>query len=97
MRNIPSKTKGITDFVRKIYLAYFIVMFGGQDKPWARRIVCKACVESLRKWVNGTLKILGLVCRWLKENQITIAMSVFCLVDLKGFNRLKKRLEITPI
>ena len=51
--NIPSKKqkKAITDFVRKICLAYFKV----------RHIVCKACVESLRKWANGTLKSLSLV------------------------------------
>ncbi|XP_076799763.1 uncharacterized protein LOC143444861 [Clavelina lepadiformis] len=44
--------KAITDFVRKVYLSYFKVKLGDQDKPWAPHIVCKACVESLRKWTK---------------------------------------------
>ena len=47
--------KIITDFLKKAYLAYFKVKFGDQDKPWAPHIVCKICVENLRKWTNGML------------------------------------------
>ena len=56
----------ITDFVRKIYPAYFKVKIGDQDKPWAFHIVCKACVESSRKWANGALKslIFGVPMVW---------------------------------
>ena len=68
--------KAITDFVRKVYLAYFKVMLGDQDKPWAPHIVCKACVESLRKWSNGTLTIrFGVPMVWTEPKK-NISMTV---------------------
>ena len=39
--------KIISDFVKHAYLAYFKVILGDQDKPWAPHIVCKPCVEYL--------------------------------------------------
>ena len=44
--------KTISDFVGCAYLAYFKVMLGDQDKPWAPHIVCKPCVKHLRQWTN---------------------------------------------
>ena len=83
--------KAITDFVRKVHLAYFKVKLGDQDKPWAPHIVCKACVENLRKWTNGTLASLrfGVPMVW-REPKNHFDDCYFCLVDLKGFNRHKK-------
>ena len=46
--------KSITDFVRKVYYAYFGIKLGDQDKPWVSHVVCKTCVERLRKWTTGT-------------------------------------------
>ena len=48
--------KGIADFVKLSYFAYFDVKLGDQDKPWAPHKVCKTCVENLRLWKNGKLK-----------------------------------------
>ena len=86
-----NQRKAITDFVRKVYIAYFKVKLGDQDKPWAPHIVCKACVENLRKWTNGTLASLkfGVPMVW-REPKNLFDDSYFCLVDLKGFNRHKK-------
>ena len=39
--------KGIMDFVKQSYFAYFEVKLGDQDKPWAPHKVCKTCVENL--------------------------------------------------
>ena len=44
-----NQMKAINDFVRKIYIGYFKEKLDNQDKSWAHQIVCKACVESLRK------------------------------------------------
>jgi len=33
--------KTISDFVNHAYLAYYKVLLGDQDKPWAPHIVCK--------------------------------------------------------
>ena len=44
---------------RRLFLAYFKVMLGNQDKPWAPHIVCKPCVEHLRQWTNKSRKSLG--------------------------------------
>ena len=51
--------KTISDFVKHAYLAYFKVMLGDQDKPWAPHIVCKPCVEHLRQWAKKSRKSLG--------------------------------------
>ena len=58
--------------MRKVYLAYFKVKLGDQDKPWAPRIVCKECVENLRKWTNGTLASLrfGVPMVWREPKNI---------------------------
>ena len=88
-----NQRKAISDFVRKIYLAYFKVKFVDQDKPWAPHIVCKACIESLRKWANGTLK-----CLRFGENQKTILMSAtFVWWTNKSLIVTRKRLGITRI
>ncbi|GFW26833.1 uncharacterized protein TNCV_1376761 [Trichonephila clavipes] len=33
-----------------MYLAYFSIKLGDQDKPWALHVVCSVCVEELRQW-----------------------------------------------
>ena len=78
--------------MRKVYLSYFKVKLGDQDKPWASHTVCKASVKSLRKWANGTLKILrfGIPMVWREPNN-HFNECYFCLVDLKGFIRYKKK------
>ena len=53
------KRKYITDFVRKEYYAYFGIILGDQDKPWAPDVVCKTCVERLRQCTSGTRQSMG--------------------------------------
>ena len=84
--------KGITDFVKQSYFAYFDVKLGDQDKPWAPHKVCKTCVENLRLWKNGKLKGLrfGVPMVW-RELQNHHDDCYFCMVNIKGFNRYKKK------
>ena len=84
--------------MRKIYLAYFKLKLSDQDKPLAPHIVCKACVESLREWANGTLKSFrfGVAMFW-RESKNHFKECYFCLVDLEGLDRHRKNLEVTKI
>ena len=38
---------------KKIYLTYFGVPLGDQDKSWTPHQVCTTCVETLRSWSQG--------------------------------------------
>ena len=55
---LQSNRKGISEFVKCAYLAYFKVMLGDQDKAWAPHIVCKQCVEHSRQWTKKDRKSL---------------------------------------
>jgi hypothetical protein len=50
---IKKHQRNITDFVRKVYYAYFGVKLGDVNKPWAPQKVCYVCVQGLRRWVKG--------------------------------------------
>ena len=52
---IKDQRLGITNFVKQCYYADFGVTLGDQDKSWAPHIVCKPCVERLRKWFHGVV------------------------------------------
>jgi hypothetical protein len=42
---IKKQKQNITDFVRKMYCAYFGMKVGDEDKSWAPHKVCYVCVE----------------------------------------------------
>ncbi|GBM92369.1 hypothetical protein AVEN_9208-1 [Araneus ventricosus] len=41
----------ISDFVKKVYFAYFKLKLGDQDKPW----LLTSCEEDLRLWFKETM------------------------------------------
>ncbi|GBP30587.1 hypothetical protein EVAR_76129_1 [Eumeta japonica] len=47
---VKSQQRNISDFVKKVYFAYFHLILGDQDKPWAPHKVCRRCEEDLRLW-----------------------------------------------
>jgi hypothetical protein len=49
----------ITDFMKKVYYAYFKVKLGDQDKRWSPHKVCRYCVEGLRLWMTGKKKCMS--------------------------------------
>jgi hypothetical protein len=53
---IKKHQPNITNFIRKVYCAYFGVKLGDQDKSWVAHKVCYICVEDLRKWSKGKKK-----------------------------------------
>jgi len=87
--------KTISDFVKRAYLAYFKVMLGDQDKPWAPHIVCKLCVEHLLQWTNKSRKSLrfAIPMVWRKPKDPRNNCH-FCVVKTKGINR-KNRNSLT--
>ena len=87
--------KTISDFAKRAYLAYFKVMVGNQDKPWAPHIVCKPCVEHLQQWTNKCRKSLWFAIPmvwWEPKDHCNDCY--FCAVKTKGINR-KNRNSLT--
>lgn len=77
----------ITDFVKKVYFAYFGLKLGDQDKVWAPHKVCKRCVEDLRNWFKGKKKAFrfGIPMVW-REQKNHSDDCYFCSCDVKGYN-----------
>ena len=49
-RTYSSERKGISDFVKRGYLAYFGMPLGDQGKSWAPHIVCSFSYSSVHAW-----------------------------------------------
>ncbi|KAI6651435.1 Aldose 1-epimerase-like [Oopsacas minuta] len=63
----------------------------------ALHIECKTCDEYLMLWTNGKRKSFkfGVPMLW-REQRNHYDNCVFCMVDMKGFNRHKKRMWSYP-
>ena len=92
---LKSQRRNISGFVKKVYLAYFKIKLGDQDKIWAPHIVCRMCVEGLRSWFKGNKKCFrfGIPMIWREQANHTND-CYFCSVDVTGFNK-RNRKEIT--
>ena len=82
----------INDHLKKLYLAYFGVHLGDQDKSWAPHIACHTCREHLRQWSQGTRKGLsfGIPMVW-REPTNHLDNCYFCLPNIKGFGNKNKK------
>ena len=71
--------RNINSFIKKIYLAYFGVPLGDQDKNWVPHQVCTTCVETLRSWSQGKNKKLkfGVPMVW-REPKNHVDDCYFC-------------------
>lgn len=89
---LKDQRRNINIFVKKMYLAYFKVPLGDQDKSWAPHKVCKTCVETLRSWSQGKNAKLkfGVPMAW-REPTNHSDNCYFCLVNVKGFNKKNKQ------
>jgi hypothetical protein len=78
----------ITNFVKYHYHAYFGCQIPHQDKSWAPHIVCKGCVENLRKWVSGVSKCMpfGVPMIW-RESTNHVTDCYFCMTKVCGFTK----------
>jgi len=92
---LQHNSKTISSFVKRAYLAYFKVMLGDQDKPWAPHIMCKPCVEHLRQWTKKSRKSLRFAIPMVwREPKDHCNHCYFCAVKTKGINR-KNRNSLT--
>nr|CAH7720491.1 unnamed protein product [Callosobruchus chinensis] len=91
VKEVPTY-RNISDFVRKVYFAYFKLKLGDQDKPWAPHKVCRRCEEDLRLWFKGKKNAFrfGIPMIWREQKNHTTD-CYFCSVDVKGFNSKNKR------
>ena len=81
---LQSNRRGISEFVKRAYVAYFKVLLGDQDKAWAPHIVCKKSVEHLRQWTKKERKSLhfGIPMAW-REPKNHLNDCYFCAVNTK--------------
>ena len=88
---LPPQRRNITTFIKRMYLAYFKVRLGDQDKSWAPHKVCTTCVETLRCWSQGKNAKLqfGVPMVW-RESKNHVHDCYFCLVNVKGYNKKNK-------
>jgi len=84
---VLKQQQNITDFVKKVYSAYFKLKFGNQDKVLAPHEVCKRCVEDLRNWFKGKEKALsfGIPMVW-REQKNHSDDCYFCSCNVIGYN-----------
>ena len=85
---LSSQQCEITNFVKKVYFAYFKVKLGDQDKSWAPHKVCKSCMESLRYWSQGKDRHLkfGIPMIW-REQKIMSMIATSVLSTSKDITR----------
>lgn len=89
---VKKQQRNISEFVKKVYFAYFNLKLGDQDKDWAPHKVCRRCEEDLRLWSKGKKKSFrfGIPMMW-REQQNHSTDCYFCSVDVTGFNTRNKK------
>ena len=69
----------VTEFVQKAYLAYSGISMHNQDITWVPHIVCRGCIECLRRWTKKSSAQMkfGSPMMWREPKTIKkIAISV---------------------
>ena len=92
---IKKRQRNISDFVEKVYFAYFGIKLGNQDKSCAPHKFCSICVEELRQWFQGKKLSLryGIPIFW-REPENHSDDCYFCSCNVQGFN-LKNKKDIS--
>lgn len=94
---IKKQKRNITDFVKKVYLLYFGIRLGDQDKSWAPHKVCYVCVEDLRKWSKSQKKTFKFAVPMIwREPRNHSDDCYFCSVDITGHNSKNKKVISYP-
>ena len=89
---LSPQRSNINSIFKKIYLAYFGVPHGDQEKSWALHQVCTTCAEALRSWSQGkNTKLEFGVPMVRREPKNHVDDCYFCLVNVKGFNKKDKQ------
>ncbi|GBO03259.1 hypothetical protein AVEN_24564-1 [Araneus ventricosus] len=89
---VKSQQRNISDFMKKVYFAYFKLKLGDQDKPWAPHKVCSRCEEDLRLWFKGQKNSFRFgIPMMSREQQNQTTDCYLCSVDVRGFNTKNKK------
>ncbi|GBM34382.1 hypothetical protein AVEN_131473-1 [Araneus ventricosus] len=83
---VKSQRRNISDFMKKVYFAYFKLKLGDQDKQWAPHKVCRRCEEELRLLFKAKKNSFrsGIPMMW-REQQNHTTDYYFYSVDVRGF------------
>ncbi len=89
--------RSITDYVRQLYLAYFGMKLGDQDKSWAPHKVYVQCLHDLSLWLKGKKTALrfGIPMTW-SETKNHSDDCYFCSCHVRGYNRKNQKLISYP-
>ena len=84
---LPNHQTKATDFLKNVYIDYFEVKLGDQDKPFAPHVCGNTCVENFRDWRNGKRKSMpfSIPIVW-GEGKYHITDCYFCMINLKEIN-----------
>ncbi|GFT23535.1 uncharacterized protein TNCV_3510421 [Trichonephila clavipes] len=92
---VKKQQRNVSNFVQKVYFAYFGIKLEDQDKSWEPYVVCYVCVEELTQWFQGKKKsfrfAVPMIWRELKNHSDDCYFRSF---SVQGFN-LKNRKDIS--
>ncbi|GFT93232.1 uncharacterized protein TNCV_2219981 [Trichonephila clavipes] len=91
---VKKQQRNISNFVQKVYFAYYGIKLGDQDKSWAPHVVCSVCFEELRQWFQGKKSFRFAVPMIWSEPKNHSDDCCFCSCSVQGFN-LKNRKDIS--
>ena len=85
---LVEQLRPITDSVKKVYLAYFKIKLGDQDKDWAPHTVCVKCMKELSSWPRKERlhPPFAIPCVW-REPKNHHDDCLFCSVDVIARNK----------
>ena len=88
---LPKQRRNITDKVNQLYLAYFQMNLGNQDKYWDPHIIYQTCLANLSACGNGKRKSMGFLIPMIwRDPKDHVTDFYFCLVITNGFNGKNK-------
>ncbi|GBL92566.1 hypothetical protein AVEN_123753-1 [Araneus ventricosus] len=89
---VKSQQRNISDFLKKVYFAYFKLKLGDHDNKWAPHKVYRRCEEDLRLWFKGKKNSIrfGIPMMWHEQKNHSTD-CYFCSVDVRGFKTKNKK------
>ncbi|GFV27239.1 uncharacterized protein TNCV_3459341 [Trichonephila clavipes] len=91
---VKKQQRNISNFVQKVYFAYFGIKLGDQDKSWEPHVVCSVCVEELRQWFKCKKSFRFAVPMIWREPKNHSDDCYFCSCSVQRLN-LKYRKDIS--
>ena len=85
-----------TEKVKQMYLDYFQIMLGDQDKYWAPHKICQTCLANLTAWSKGLSNSMRFAIPMVwGEPGDHVTDCYFCAIITNGFNARNKAKKIS--